>query len=89
MKVARKRKKNPKNPEIESFLYAINPSQPRMSIRVVNFTLNANPVIIPATAINERLFLLEIHSLQALKRSKNALILIKRRAGSNFISFAC
>ncbi len=53
VKVARKRKKNQKNPVIESFLYVIYHNPPRISISVVYLTLKANPTSTPARPSNE------------------------------------
>ena len=89
VKIARNRKKNPRNPQNESILYAMSPNPPRKSMREVTFILKANPASNPASPITKIfLFVFQLF-FQRETRVMNAAILIARRAGSSFISFAC
>jgi hypothetical protein len=83
-------RKYPKNPLTPRSLYDISPIPPNTSIRVVTFIEKANPIIIPARARNP-IFFFFVHSslFHRNRRMIIPIILILRRAGSSFMSFAC
>lgn len=89
VKILRKVKKKPKNPNNQRILYEISAKHAIIKISVVILMLNAKPEIIHAIAISKKNHFFSILSRSVYQRIPKELTLTIMSAGSSFISFAC